>query len=87
MGRYLPTYHTKLNFTAFISVWLHPREHCWHGNCRLYGCLSSPISSHTWILLASNSHKFRMIALFIGGKKGEDGVCLETKATLQEEDT
>lgn len=68
MKRYLPTYHTELNFTASISVWLRPREQCWHGNCRLHGLLFSPISRHTSFLLASGSSKFRLIALFIWGK-------------------
>lgn len=79
-----PTYHTDLNFTASISVLLHPREQCWHGNCRLYVFLFFPISSHMSFLLASGSGKFRLIALLIWGNK-EEGVCLQIKPILHEE--
>lgn len=64
-----PTYHTDLNFTASFSVLLHPREQCWHGNCRLYVILFFPISSHMRFLLASRLGKFRLIALLVWGKK------------------
>lgn len=73
MERYLPPYHTELNFTASISVWLHPREQCWHGNCRLYAFLFFLISRYMNFLLASGSGKFRLIALFIWGKKQKRG--------------
>lgn len=73
-----PTYHTNLNFTASISVLLHPREQCWHGNCRLYVFLFFPISSHMSFLLASGSGKFRLIALLIWGKNRREGLSENT---------
>lgn len=79
-----PTYHKDLNFTASISVLLHPREQCWHGNCRLCVFLSFPISSHRSFLLVSGSGKFRLLALLIWETKEEE-FCLKIQPMLHEE--